>query len=112
LKGSTALNEINIIQAGAVSLDEAKKTIIIANQGFTPLQKNVKYILFLGEVDTKYYPGAGDNTYSILSINQGKFNLDQKDTMESIEEGKDAQYKALKSQISGKYKKDFDASPE
>jgi hypothetical protein len=46
LKGSTALNEINIIQAGAVSLDEAKKTIIIANQGFTPLQKNVKYILF------------------------------------------------------------------
>jgi ribosomal protein L30E len=112
LKGPTDLKEINVIQAGAVSSDGSGKQIIIANEGFTPLQKNLKYILFLAKVDTKDYPGAGDNTYSILSVNQGKFNLDQKDVTESKEEGKNSQYNALKKQVSEKYKKDFDSSPE
>jgi ribosomal protein L30E len=112
LKGSTDLKEINVIQAGAVSSDGSGKQIIIANEGSTPLQKNLKYILFLAKVDTKDYPGAGNNTYSILSINQGKFNLDQKDVTESKEEVKSSQYKALKKQVSEKYKKDFDSSPE
>jgi hypothetical protein len=112
LKGSIDLKEINVIQAGAVSSDGTGKEIIIANKGFTPLQKNVKYILFLRKTNKENFPGAGDNTYGILSINQGKFNLDQKDTTESKEEFKNAQYKSLKSQVSGKYKKDYDASPE
>jgi hypothetical protein len=41
--------------------------------------------------------------YSIISLNQGKFNLDNEDKEESEEEGKDQQYKRLKDRVRGKH---------
>jgi hypothetical protein len=109
LKGNPKDKLIGVSQGGAV-VDANSQPFVMASEGFTPLDKGSKYILFLKEIDASEFPNMA-GIYSIISVNQGKFNLDKSDKQEETHETKDLQYKSLKEQVRSKYKKDFDSAP-
>jgi hypothetical protein len=109
LKGNPQDKVIGVSQRGAV-VDANPQPFVITTEGFTPLDKGSKYILFLKEINASEFPNMV-GLYSIISINQGKFNLDKSDKQEEMSETKDLQYKNLKEQIRNKYKQDFDSAP-
>jgi len=104
LKGSAASKEIPVLQAGVMVPQSGKKAkYILASEDFSPLKANSSYILFLAKIDTVTFPNLA-GAYSVISINQGKFNLDKTDDREQTIEIKDQQYKDLKAKILDKYK--------
>lgn len=104
LKGSFSSKKIPVLQAGAIVPKSGQKAkYILASEGFSPLKANSSYILFLAKIDTVTFPNLAD-VYSIISINQGKFNLDKTDDKEQAIEIKDQQYKDLKAKVLDKYK--------
>jgi hypothetical protein len=66
--------------------------------------------LFLKEVDTVTYPNLA-GVYSILSVNQGKFNLDKGDDEETKVEERNEQYKKLTVKIRKNYESMVNAIP-
>ena len=112
LKGTDTIveKEIPVIQAGAVIDEPGRDKYILADDGFSPLVKNAKYLLFLSKVDSTIYPNLED-TYSIISVNQGKFNLDKTDKKEAKVEADDEQYKNLKQKVIKKYDRQLDLIP-
>lgn len=112
LKGTDTVleKEISVIQAGAVVEEPGRDKYILADDGFSPLVKNAKYLLFLSKVDSTIYPNLED-TYSIISVNQGKFNLDKTDKKEAKVETDDEQYKNLKQKVMKKYDRQLDLVP-
>ena len=94
LKGSTASNEIQVIQ-GAVTMNQAGQQYIMMSEDYSLLKRNSPYVLFLAKVD-----GVG---YSPISLNQGKFSLDKTDQEERKIEKEDPQYVNLKTQALKKY---------
>lgn len=105
LKGSFSSKKISVLQAGAIVPKSGHKAkYILASEDFSPLKANSSYILFLAKIDTVTFPNLAD-VYSIISINQGKFNLDKTDDQEQAIEIKDQQYKDLKTKVLDKYKK-------
>lgn len=80
-----------------------KAKYVLASEVFSPLKANSSYILFLAKVEPVTLPNLAD-IYSIISINQGKFNLDKTDDKEQAIEIKDQQYKDLKAKVLDKYK--------
>ncbi|ADL07016.1 type I phosphodiesterase/nucleotide pyrophosphatase [Thermosediminibacter oceani DSM 16646] len=60
------------------------------------MEKGKRYLLFLKATDS---PGV----YSIVSLNQGKFNIDNLDTKEKELEQKDGQFKTLKQDVLNKF---------
>ncbi|MCP2728477.1 hypothetical protein [Limnofasciculus baicalensis] len=109
MKGNPQDEVIGVSQRGAI-VDANSQPFVMTTEGFTPLDKGSKYILFLKEIDASEFPNMA-GLYSIISVNQGKFNLDKSDKQEEMYETKDLQYKNLKEQIRSKYKKDFDSTP-
>lgn len=104
LKGSFSSKKISVLQAGAIVPKSGQKAkYILASEDFSPLKANSAYILFLAKIDTVTFPNLAD-VYSIISINQGKFNLDKTDDKEQAIEIKDQQYKDLKAKVLDKYK--------
>jgi hypothetical protein len=110
IKGSITENIVNVIQAAAVVQEEGKSSYITAAEGFTPLEKNGKYLLFLKQLDSQTFPNMA-NFFSIMSVNQGKFNLDKTDSREDQYESKDSQYKSLKLKILKKFLKETQETP-
>lgn len=111
LKGQLKTKEIKIIQSVAYIQEEGKSPYLWINKGFSPLERKSRYILFLKEVDTATYPNLSD-VYSIVSVNQGKFNLDQTDSGELQVEGKDQQYRNLKDKVRERFGQDFLSTPD
>lgn len=104
LKGSAASKEIPVLQAGAMVPQSGQKAkYILASEDFSPLKANSAYILFLAKIDAVTFPNLA-GVYSIISINQGKFNLDKTDDREQALDIKDQQYKDLKAKVLDKYK--------
>ncbi len=110
VKGSFSEKQVKVIEAGAVVEEAGKTKYIMARENFSPLQKNSKYLLFLKKIDPSTYPNLAD-VYSIISINQGKFNADGTDKKELDVEGKNDRYKKLKESTLEKFKKETDAVP-
>jgi hypothetical protein len=110
VKGKTEEKEIRVLQPVAVVQEPNKPPFISLVEGYSPLQKNVKYLLFLKEVDTETYPNLA-GVYSILSVNQGKFNFDKLDKGETTIEGENEQYRQLKAKVRGKYQPIVDVVP-
>lgn len=104
LKGSFSSKKVSVLQSGAMVPQSGRKAkYVLASDGFSPLKANSSYILFLAKIDTVTFPNLAD-VYSIISINQGKFNLDRTDDKEQAIEIKDQQYKYLKAKVLDKYK--------
>jgi hypothetical protein len=61
----------------------------------------------LKQVDTATYPNLA-GVYSIMSINQGKFNIDKTDAKEAAFADKSPQYKNLKAKALERFKKEID----
>ncbi len=102
VKGQFKEKEIRVIQPSAVVKEDNQAPFISTIEGYSPLKKNSKYILFLKEIDTATYPKMA-GVYSILSVNQGKFNFDNTDTEETKVEASDNQYADLKAKVRAKY---------
>ena len=104
LKGSTTDKEVKVLQAVAITeqSEQQPKTMLIKDD-YSTLKKNSFYLLFLKQVDAVEFPSLA-GTYSIVAINQGKFNLDKSDKEEEANEQKDDQYKNLKAKVLDKHK--------
>jgi hypothetical protein len=109
VKGNLKDKTIEVLQPSALLREEGNNPIILQTEGSSPLNKKSKYLLFLKEVDTETYPNS-KGVYSIISINQGKFNFDKTDERESKVESEDPQYRNLKENIKGKYGKIYDST--
>lgn len=64
------------------------------------MKKDTEYLLLLKSTEI-------DNVYSIISINQGKFNTDNSDKKEIEQRNSDTQLKKLETQARDKFKEDF-----
>ena len=98
LKGSITQPGILVSQS-AVLLDtpnQGQKKLLKLD-GYTLLKKDSSYLLYLKEMKEK-------GRYSIISVNQGKFNIDQTDKEEEALSDRDRQYRELKSQVLHKHK--------
>jgi hypothetical protein len=110
LKGKVQDNEIKVLQSAAVIREPGQAPYIAKTDGYSPLKKGVKYLLFLKEKDVKYFPNFV-GVYSIISVNQGKFNFDATDSEETKEEARDPQYADLKAKVRKKYEAIVNAVP-
>lgn len=95
LKGSTANNNIQVLQPAVIMNEVGTQTLLI-REDYSLLKKGSSYLLFLVQVE-----GGG---YSIISINQGKFSLDKTDQKEQEIEKEDLQYANLKAKALSKFK--------
>lgn len=78
-KGKNKLKEI-IVSEDASYIDRSEELVIEALPGFTPLEKNNKYILFLRRTNPEFK--TQEPTYSIASVFAGKHNLSKDDKKE------------------------------
>ena len=98
LKGSIAQPQIPVAQAAAlIDIPNQEQKKLLKIDGYTLLKKNSSYLLYLKQMRE---PGR----YSIVSVNQGKFNIDKTDKEEEALSEKDKQYRDLKSQVLQKNK--------
>jgi hypothetical protein len=109
LKGTFEEKEIRVLQPAAVVQELNQPPFISMVSDYTPLRKNTKYLLFLKEVDTANLPNLA-GAYSILSINQGKFNFDKADTEETDLEDENEQYRQLKLKVKKRYESRVNAT--
>lgn len=72
-------NNISVLQP-AVLMSEANIHNVRITEDYSLLKKNSYYLLFLGQINS--------SKYSIISLNQGKFNLDKTDQEEQAIEKK------------------------
>ncbi len=101
-QGKIVEKEIKVIQPAALVQEPNQNHFIICMGGYSPMMKDSKYLLFLQEVDTVTFPHLA-GVYSILSVNQGKFNFDNTDKQEIKMEAQDEQYRQLKTKVRNKY---------
>jgi len=96
IKGQYPKDTIFVTQRAALDKD---KNILIINEDCSIMEKGKLYLLFLKKLDLK-------DTYGIMSINQGKFNIDNTDTKEKEKEKGESgvQYRNLKEDVLKKYK--------
>ena len=109
-KGKVEAKEIMVLQPAAVVQEPNQSPFISLVEDYSPLKKNVKYLLFLKQVDTATYPNLA-GVYSIMSVNQGKFNFDKVDSGETNVEGQNEQYRQLKAKVKKKYEAQVNAVP-
>jgi hypothetical protein len=111
LKGDSKEKQIRILQSPAYIQQGNQTSYVWLQEDSSPLQKKSRYILFLKEVDTTTYPNLA-GVYSIISVGQGKFNLDKSDSKESEIEGKNDQYRQLKEKVRKRREVDFNSTPD
>jgi hypothetical protein len=111
LKGDLKEKQIRVVQSSAYIQEPGQEPFVLLKDGGTPFQKKSRYVLFLKEVDTATYPNL-TGVYSIMSVNQGKFNLDKTDSQESEVEGSDEQYRKLKEKVKKRHESDFNSTPD
>jgi hypothetical protein len=97
VKGPKLPQSITVIQGAALvtSLRFPGSYIRIIDQ-YSPMQKGSNYLLFLKKIDGEMY--------SILSVTQGKFNIDGTDKEEQTLRKSSEQHANLKSKVMSKYK--------
>lgn len=88
LKGQYQNNTIPVLQNAAI---DKKEKIMLVDDGYSVMEKNKGYLLFL-----KKSPLEG---YYILGINQGKHNIDNTDNNEKETMKKDSLYKKLRQEV-------------
>jgi hypothetical protein len=121
LKGNYNSKTITIGEPAALVQQTPESQYIITEEEYAPVKKNKKYIFYILDtttLETKYpeifkkagYPNRKLGRYSIISVRFGKYNLDSTDVDEAKQVNNDPILKDFKEKISGKYKKDYDAT--
>lgn len=110
LKGKVEEKQIQVLQPAAIVKESNQPPFISQAKDYSLLKRNTKYLLFLKEVDTATYPNLA-GVYRILSVNQGKFNLDKTDDEETGVEERNEQYRQLKAKVRKKYETQVNAVP-
>jgi hypothetical protein len=110
LKGNTDDKVLKVIQAGALIEEAGSSKRTLDSEDFSPLVQKSKYLLFLKQVDATTFPNLA-GAYSIMSVNQGKFNLDKTDSKEEAFAGKSPKYGDLKRSALERFKKEAEAIP-
>lgn len=101
LKGNFSEKFISVIQGAALIESPYKlQKDLLLREDMTLMEKGKKYLLFLKKTDI-----AG--VYSIISLNQGKFNIDNLDLKEKDMEKQNHQFKTLKQDVLNKFNKKF-----
>ena len=102
IKGEYSKSSIPVVQSAALDTPKNKqqKELLISD-GCSVMQKGEKYLLFLRKTDI-------EGVYGILSVNQGKFNLDSLDTKEKDITDKDEQLQKLRQSVMERYKDNLD----
>lgn len=97
LKGVNVYNQIVVIQPAVIVEQPGKqeKTMWL-QEDYSLLKKSSSYLLFLKQIN--------EGSYSIIAVNQGKFNLDKMDQEEQKVEKQSLQYSNLKAKVLEKYK--------
>lgn len=90
IKGVSNEKIINVYQPIAITREIAISKTKYTIAGYTEMKKKSKYIIYLEEVSSGYY--------SVISIDQGKFNVDGTDKDEIKAHSKKEQVKKLKEQ--------------
>ncbi|MGV0029383.1 hypothetical protein [Phormidesmis priestleyi] len=111
LKGDSKEKQLRVLQPSVYIQEPNKAPYVWLPEGSSPLQKKSRYVLFLKQVDTAVYPNLA-GVYSIISVNQGKFNLDKTDAQESEVERSDEQYRQLKEKVRKRFESDFNSTPD
>lgn len=88
LKGQYQNNTIPVLQNAAI---DKKEKVMLVDDGYSVMEKNKGYLLFL-----KKSPLEG---YYILGINQGKHNIDNTDNNEKETMKIDSLYKKLRQEV-------------
>jgi hypothetical protein len=96
IKGSHSEKTVFASQRAAY---DRKINTLIRNEDCTIMEKGKLYVLFLG----KAYGYEHLDTYSIIAVNQGKFNIDGTDDIEKSHELVNEQYRMLKESVLKKY---------
>jgi hypothetical protein len=110
LKGKFKEQQIKVLQPATIVKESNQPPFISTIRGYSPMKKSIKYLLFLSELDHKIFPNMR-GVYSIISVNQGKFNLDRTDSRETELEAEDEQYADLKAKVRKKYEAMVNALP-
>lgn len=96
IKGDIKDKTIYINQPVAITKDTDNSNIKVELEGYSELKKNSKYVLYLKK--------SSNGNYSIISVTQGKINLDDTDSDEKEKATDSPQLKQLKEQVLKKIK--------
>lgn len=101
LKGPKKSNtEIPVIQPAVTIAQPGQQNMtVMITEGFSLLKKNSSYLLYLKQVDE-----VAQEMYSVVAVNQGKFNLDKTDREEEAIAQEEQQYSSLKAKVLEKHK--------
>lgn len=101
LKGDYQDKTISVLESAAViDNPNTKEKELFIDREYSEMQKGKRYILFAKKIP--------DGRYSLIAVNQGKFNIDSKDSKEKeIQDDKDKQFYDLKIDILAKFKDKF-----
>lgn len=98
-KGET-LDSVPVIENAAMVTDFGQKQLFV-HDGYTTMEEGKKYLLFLKKNDF-------DEGYWVMSITQGKYNVDGLDEKENAFSKTDDHYQKLKEEVLDKYKTKLD----
>ncbi|TPG69296.1 hypothetical protein EEL31_12700 [Brevibacillus laterosporus] len=102
LKGDTDTKVIPVLQAAAYVESSSKyQDDLETIEGFTPMEKGKEYLLFL----KKAHDGQ---SYSLLGVYQGKFDINGSDGKEQAFASENSHYQNLKDEVEEKYKDIFE----
>ncbi|RCX13858.1 hypothetical protein DFR58_11694 [Anaerobacterium chartisolvens] len=101
LKGDKDFETIDVVEAAAAINNDPFKyqKDILTDEGYTPMEKGKKYLLFLKK--------NRNERNIIMGVYHGKFNLDGQDALEKKAVEKTRHYKNLKQQALEEYKNEI-----
>jgi hypothetical protein len=91
IKGDVTDKTIYINQPVAITKDTDNSDVKVVLDGYSELKKNSKYVLYLKK--------SSVGNYSIVSVTQGKFNLDDTDKEEKDKIAENKQVSQLKEKV-------------
>jgi hypothetical protein len=93
IKGNVTEKVIPVIQPAAIieNPENSAEKKMILQEDYSILDSNSNYLLYLKKTD--------EGNYSVVAVNQGKFNIDGNDLKEKKHEEENKQYKELKNSV-------------
>ncbi|WP_139489478.1 hypothetical protein [Brevibacillus dissolubilis] len=100
LKGTHSEKIIFVNQNAAITTNlDGKEKIMLIDEGYSVMEKGKQYLLFLRKVNGE--------KFSVIAVNQGKYNIDGTDDGEKEEAKHDESYAKLREKVKSKYKDKF-----
>ncbi|QOT00353.1 hypothetical protein JNUCC42_06420 [Brevibacterium sp. JNUCC-42] len=102
LKGETDTKVIPVLQDAAyVDSPSKHQDDLLTIEGYAPMEKGREYLLFLSKAND-------GQSYNVLGVYQGKFDIDGSDSKERGFSSENSHYQNLKDEVIEKYKDIFE----